>query len=83
MKPYIKHPNAAPVIPGAWSVPIICDAYKFPPVGNAPGGGTIAIIELGGGWVHFDMKKFFNQNGMPIPDLTDISVDQQHTPIPH
>lgn len=75
MKPYIKHPNAAPVIPGAWSVPIICDAYKFPPVGNAPGGGTIAIIELGGGWVHFDMKKFFNQNGMPIPDLTDISVD--------
>ena len=64
-----------PPLSGAWSVPIICDAYKFPPVGNAPGGGTIAIIELGGRWVHFDMKKFFNQNGMPIPDLTDISVD--------
>jgi kumamolisin len=72
MKPYLKHPRIANP-PGTWDITALCAAYQWP--SNLAGGGKIAIIELGGGWVRFDLKKFFNFNGMPIPIITDISVD--------
>jgi kumamolisin len=40
-----------------------------------PGGGVIAIVELGGGWVQSDMDSFFQSIGQPSPQITDVSVD--------
>ena len=47
------------------------------------GGGVIAIIELGGGWVQSDMNQFFGEVGQPVPQITDVPVDgTQNTPDP-
>jgi kumamolisin len=59
---------------GPWAVPDLCAAYQFPK-GNAAGGGTIAIVELGGGWTKPDMEAFFASIGQPEPTITDVSVD--------
>ena len=42
----------APVA-GPWTLPDLCSAYNWPK--NLAGGGVIAIVELGGGWVQSDM----------------------------
>jgi subtilase family serine protease len=39
------------------------------------GGGTIAIVELGGGWVKSDVDAYFAALGQPSPTITDVSVD--------
>ena len=56
-----------------WSVPDLCAAYGWPK--QQPGGGTIAIIELRGGWVASDMQVFFEKIGQPPPIITDVFVD--------
>jgi kumamolisin len=61
-------PNAA-----SWTVPELCRAYSWP--SNLTGGGVIAIVELGGGWVQSDMDLFFNSIGQPAPQIVDVSVD--------
>jgi len=61
-------PNAA-----SWTVPELCKAYSWPT--GLSGGGVIAIVELGGGWVQSDMDAFFSSIGQPTPQITDISVD--------
>jgi kumamolisin len=38
-------------------------------------GQTIAIIELGGGFRDSDLTVFFNEIGVPAPQVTSISVD--------
>lgn len=65
-------PAAAPA-PITWSVPALCTAYKWP-FGLA-GGGVIAIVELGGGWVQSDIDSYFKSLGQPVPQITDVSVD--------
>jgi kumamolisin len=72
-KPYFKllKPGVAPT--AAWSVPDLCTAYNWPE--NLAGGGVIAIVELGGGWVLPDMTEFFESLGQPTPSITDVSVD--------
>ena len=74
--PYFKKPN--PLRPhvaneGPWSVPDLCAAYAWPK--NLPGGGVIAIVELGGGWAQSDMDAFFASISQPLPSITDVSVD--------
>jgi kumamolisin len=54
-------------------VPALCAAYDFP--ANLAGGGIIAIVELGGGWLQSDLDAFFQSIGQPTPNVTDISVD--------
>jgi kumamolisin len=66
--------RAAGVADQSWSVPNLCAAYDWPS-GNAPGGGLIAIVELGGGWVQSDMDAYFASIGQPSPSITDVSVD--------
>jgi kumamolisin len=39
------------------------------------GGGIIAIVELGGGWVQPDIDAYFQSLGQPSPSVTDVSVD--------
>jgi kumamolisin len=75
-KPYFKllKPEVAEAVgTGPWTVPGLCTAYNWPT--NLAGGGTIAIVELGGGWVQSDLNSFFQSIGQPVPQMTDISVD--------
>ena len=77
-KPYfkLKMPHLTPKAgPGehAWNVPDLCTAYNWPT--NLAGGGVIAIVELGGGWVQSDMDSFFQSINQPTPQITDVSVD--------
>src|SRR5215469_14784893 len=66
---------------GPWSVPDLCHAYNWPT--GLAGGGVIAIVELGGGWVQSDMDQFFHGINQPVPNITDVSVDgTQNTPDP-
>jgi kumamolisin len=82
----LKKPNLRPYVrlsrPGGtsraselkpWDVSALCEAYGWPT--NLPGGGVIAIVELGGGWVRHDLELFCERNKIPIPAVTDVSVD--------
>jgi kumamolisin len=89
VKPYFKLPTARPPAgrraaaadAGPWNVPDLCQAYNWPT--GLAGGGVIAIVELGGGWVQSDMDQFFGGVGQPVPQITDISVDgTNNTPDP-
>jgi kumamolisin len=57
----------------SWTVADLCAAYDWPK--DAPGGGVIAIVELGGGWTHDDVTKFFTTANLPAPNIVDVSVD--------
>jgi kumamolisin len=72
-KPYFKLLPPDAVAEAPWSVPDLCTAYNWPT--NLAGGGVIAIVELGGGWVQSDMNSFFQSIGQPVPTITDVSVD--------
>jgi kumamolisin len=53
--------------------------YQFPASsGSTKLDGTgqcIALIELGGGYSHNDLKIFFSEGGVPLPKMVAISVD--------
>ncbi len=70
---YSDAARAAATAGGPWSVPSLCAAYNWP--SGLAGGGVIAIVELGGGWVQSDMDQFFQSIGQPSPSITDVSVD--------
>ncbi len=76
---YIKFPTGTSVLKPlaaptqTWRVPDLCRAYDWP--SNLAGGGTIAIIELGGGWVRADMERFFQSIDQPVPTIVDVSVN--------
>ena len=78
-KPYFKLPSqvshAIPALATAntWAVPDLCKAYNWP--SGLVGGGVIAIVELGGGWVQSDIDAYFKSIGQPSPKITDVSVD--------
>ena len=62
-----------PPPPGTWNVPALCAAYDWPT--GLTGGGVIAIVELGGGWNASDVQQFCSSNNVPVPSITDVSVD--------
>jgi kumamolisin len=68
--PYIK---LSAKVNSTWSAPALCAAYGWPK--NLPGGGDIAIVELGGGWVQSDVDTYFKSINQPSPSITDVSVD--------
>ena len=79
VRPYFKLPGGGagafrPAAAGAepWSVPDLCKAYSWPT--GLVGGGVIAIIELGGGWVQKDMDTYFRSTGLPAPTIIDVPV---------
>jgi kumamolisin len=65
VKPYFKMGRSAVAARvaggGPWSVPDLCAAYNW--LTGFTGGGVIAIVELGGGWVQSDMDQFFRGIG--------------------
>ena len=74
--PYIRFAkvDAAPGSEDAsWNVPALCRAYGWPT--GLVGGGVIAIVELGGGWASRDLELFCANNNIPLPVVTDVSVD--------
>ena len=77
--PYFKlrrltpHFQIGPQAPAPWSVPNLCASYNW--TSGLSGGGVIAIVELGGGWVQSDMDQYFKSIKQPVPQITDISVD--------
>lgn len=76
IKPDFKLPNKPGITAKAattWNVPDLCKAYQWP--AGLAGGGVIAIVELGGGWVQSDVNSYFNSLGQPVPTITDVSVD--------
>jgi subtilase family serine protease len=76
-RPYIKFPKSGPgpriAGPKPWDVPALCAVYGWPT--GLTGGGVIAIVELGGGWVRSDLELFCKNNKVPVPSVTDVSVD--------
>ena len=72
-RPYVKRLTRALAHSGSWTLPALCAAYQWPL--KLAGGGTIAIVELGGGWSASDMAQFFKSIGQPVPTITDVSVD--------
>ena len=76
-RPYIKFPKSEPEARASdaqpWDVAALCWAYGWP-VGLT-GGGVIAIVELGGGWISADLEQFCTNNNIPVPSVTDVSVD--------
>ena len=81
---YLKH--AAPHRHGAppttsWTIPDLCKAYTFP-IGTAPNGGNIYIVELGGGWHQADVAAAFAAMNLPAPNITDLSADGTTTNTP-
>jgi subtilase family serine protease len=69
--PYIKRPKPG-ARTAAWEVPALCAAYDWPT--GLAGGGVIAIVELGGGWVQSDLDQFFKRVGQEAAAVTDVSV---------
>ncbi len=77
----IFHPYFKPATPTgprtsnhiSWRVPQLCLSYDWPT--GLAGGGIIAIVELGGGWIWNDMGRFFGSLGQPMPKIVDVSVD--------
>jgi kumamolisin len=51
----------------------VADAYGFPPGDGA--GQTIALVELGGGYVESDLKKFFKKLTIETPAVGSVAVD--------
>jgi hypothetical protein len=72
--PDVSRPGLRPAAAGAqpWNIRDLCQAYDWPQ--NLGGGGVIAIIEFGGGWVDQDISSFCQATGLPRPGITDVSV---------
>jgi len=52
----------------------IAELYRFPR--HADGKGQcIGVIELGGGYYKSDLESFFSALKLPVPRITDVSVD--------
>ena len=80
-RPYIKVPATDAVAEKFWDVPALCTAYQWPT--GLPGGGVIALVEFGGGWVQPDLDQFFAGIGQRVPTVKDCSVDDtQNRPKP-
>src|SRR5258708_32031717 len=79
-RPFLRFLKSAPAVRASdarpWDVAALCWAYGWP-VGLV-GGGVIAIVELGGGWISSDLQKFCSNNNIPVPSVTDVSVDGTH-----
>lgn len=61
------------VIDMSWDIDNLCKAYKWP--SNMTGAGIIGIVELGGAYLNTDMEVFCARAGIPVPDVTHISIN--------
>ena len=80
LKRAAPHRHGSPPSAG-WTIPDLCQAYKWQ-VGGAVGGGNIYIVELGGGWNQADVDAAFAAMNLPAPNITDLSADGTTTNTP-
>jgi kumamolisin len=74
-RPHIRHAaRAAKSVPGGYTPPQVAQMYNFP-AGLDGQGQCIGIIELGGGFRPKDLKAYFAQLSLPLPQVTAVSVD--------
>lgn len=68
---YVRRPRAVTV---SYTPPQLATLYDFP--SGADGSGqTIALIELGGGYVQSDLDAYFQGLGIATPSVSAIGVD--------
>jgi kumamolisin len=73
LRPYLRPRAATGDIDTSWDMRALCAQYQWP--SGLTGGGTIALIELGGGWSPADMAHFCALNQIPVPVITDRLVN--------
>ncbi|MDQ2712888.1 MAG: S53 family peptidase [Acidobacteriota bacterium] len=61
-------------VSASFTPPQVASLYNFP-TGATGAGQTVAIIELGGGYNATDLQAYFNELGVPEPNITAVSVD--------
>jgi kumamolisin len=66
-------PSIGPRVAHSFSPVDIARLYNFP--GGDGSGHTIGIIELGGGFKQSDLNTYFAGLGLPVPNVTAVSVD--------
>ncbi len=80
-RPHFRRYNAAKFSPRAGAVPTsytppqVARLYDFPTDLNGSG-QCVAIIELGGGYTNQDLDTYFQQLGIPTPQVISVSVDR-------
>ena len=75
LRPLPGAPAPTPAAPqDGFTPPAIAQAYGVPKTATAKD-QTIAIIELGGGYHRQDFEQACKTLGIPVPQLTDVSVD--------
>ncbi|HYZ16728.1 MAG TPA: S53 family peptidase [Candidatus Acidoferrum sp.] len=67
----VRRPRAVTV---SYTPPQIATLYDFPN-GTRGAGQTVALIELGGGYVQSDLDAYFSGLGIPTPSVTSVGVD--------
>jgi len=65
------------VSPTTFDPPQVAQAYNFP-TGVDGAGQCIGIIELGGGYRPSDLRAFFQNLNLPMPQVTAVSVAPGH-----
>ena len=72
----LRQPAGAirPAAAGArpWEVTDLCAAYSWP--AGLAGGGVIAIVEFGGGWLQSDIDAYFKKVGLSTPTIVDVPI---------
>ena len=56
----------------AWEVADLCAAYSWP--AGLAGGGAIALLEFGGGWLQSDIDAYFGRTKLPPPTVVDVPL---------
>ncbi len=59
---------------GSFTPAQVADLYGFPPEADGTG-QTVAVIELGGGYLASDLAAYFGGLGIAVPSVTAVSVD--------
>src|SRR5438270_9733733 len=75
-KPHFRQKPKAPA--GSFTPPQVAALYNFPKLTGK--GQTVAIIELGGGYRAADLNTYFKNLGLPVPNVTAVSVDGGKNP---
>ncbi|MBV8539430.1 MAG: S8/S53 family peptidase [Pseudonocardiales bacterium] len=73
-RPHFRHSTATAATQTTFTPPQVAQLYDFPTQGTGQG-QTIAIIELGGGYRTSDLKTYFEEFAIPLPQVAAVSVD--------